>query len=41
VTSVDGRQIGDGRPGMVTRRLRELYWAAHDDARYATPVGYD
>lgn len=41
VISVDGRQIGDGRPGMVTRRLRELYWAAHDDARYATPVDYD
>ena len=22
---VDGRQIGDGRPGPTARRLRELY----------------
>ena len=30
VTSVDGAQIGDGRPGPVTMRLRELYLAALD-----------
>ena len=28
VTSVDGARIGDGRPGPVTMRLRELYLAA-------------
>jgi branched-chain amino acid aminotransferase len=27
VVEVDGRTIGDGRPGPVTRRLRELYRA--------------
>jgi len=25
VTSIDGREIGDGEPGSVTRKLRELY----------------
>lgn len=25
VTQIDGKRIGDGRPGAVTRRLRELY----------------
>jgi branched-chain amino acid aminotransferase len=25
VTRVDGRVIGDGRPGPVTRRLSELF----------------
>ena len=27
VVEIDGRAIGDGRPGPVTRRLRELYLA--------------
>ena len=27
VTRVDGRPIGDGKPGPVTRRLRELFMA--------------
>jgi branched-chain amino acid aminotransferase len=40
VASVDGRDIGDGRPGPLTTRLSELYWAAHDDPRYTTPVDY-
>lgn len=40
VTRVDGSAIGDGRPGSLTRRLRDAYWAAHDDPRYATPVQY-
>lgn len=25
VTEIDGRPVGEGRPGPVTRRLRELY----------------
>lgn len=25
VVSIDGRAVGDGRPGPLTRRLRELY----------------
>jgi branched-chain amino acid aminotransferase len=40
VCEVDGRPIGDGRPGPVTGRIRELYWAMHDDPAWATPVQY-
>lgn len=37
VTTVDGRTIGDGRPGPVTAHLRELYRAAVE-ADVATPA---
>lgn len=40
VSSVDGAPVGDGRPGPVTRGLRDRYWQLHDDPRYATPVEY-
>jgi branched-subunit amino acid aminotransferase/4-amino-4-deoxychorismate lyase len=36
VTRVDGRTVGDGRPGPVTRRLHELFeQAADEEARQA------
>jgi branched-chain amino acid aminotransferase len=31
VTSIDGRRVGAGAPGRLTRRLRELYRALTDD----------
>ncbi len=40
VARIDGRPVGDGRPGPVTGQLREAYWAAHEDPRYTTPVDY-
>ena len=40
ITSLDGRPVGDGSVGRLTRRLRDLYWAAHEDPRYITPVDY-
>jgi len=40
ITRVDGRVLGDGRPGPLTRRLRERYWEWHALERYATPVEY-
>jgi branched-chain amino acid aminotransferase len=40
ITSLDGRPIGDGTAGPVTRRIRDLYWAAHSDPRYTTPIEY-
>jgi branched-chain amino acid aminotransferase len=40
VATLDGRPVGDGRPGPVTTALRDRYWAAHDDSRYRTPVEY-
>ncbi len=41
VTMVDGKAVGDGKPGPVTSRLREAYWELHRDPRFATPVRYD
>jgi branched-chain amino acid aminotransferase len=40
VTTIDGRQLGDGAPGPITTQLRSAYWEAHDDPRWTTPVDY-
>ena len=40
VTMVDQRPIGDGRPGPVTRRLVETYWAWHADPAYSQTIDY-
>lgn len=40
VTTLDGRPLGDGSPGPLTTRLRQLYWDAHADPRHATQVRY-
>lgn len=40
ITSLDGAPVGDGNVGPVTRQLRDLYWACHDDPKYTTPVEY-
>ena len=41
VRSVDRTPIGDGTPGPVTMRIREMYWKLHEDPAYSTPVRYD
>ena len=41
VKSLDGRPVGDGAPGPVTRRLKQMYWALHENPDYSTPVNYD
>ena len=41
VRSVDGRPVGDGAPGPVTVRLKDMYWKLHDDPAYTTPVHYE
>jgi branched-chain amino acid aminotransferase len=38
ITRLDGEPVGDGGVGPVTRRLRELYWAAHREGPFLTPV---
>ncbi len=38
VVTVDGKAIGDGTPGPVTSRLRQLYWKKHADPAWSTPV---
>jgi branched-chain amino acid aminotransferase len=40
ITSLDGEPVADGAVGPVTRKLRDLYWAAHEDPRYIAPVDY-
>ena len=40
VRSIDGRLLGDGQPGPVTTRLKDMYWRLHDDPAYTTPVDY-
>jgi hypothetical protein len=33
--------LGDGRPGPVTLRLRDAYWALHEDPGFSFSVRYD
>lgn len=40
VTRVDGRPVGNGQPGPVTLRLRDLYWSRREAGWHATPVDY-
>jgi branched-chain amino acid aminotransferase len=40
ITRVDGKPVGDGRPGPVTRRLDDLYWRRREAGWLATPVDY-
>jgi branched-chain amino acid aminotransferase len=41
VRSIDKAAVGDGAPGPVTMRLREMYWKLHEDPVYSTPVRYE
>lgn len=40
VTRLDGRPVGDGAVGPITRRIKQRYWDKHDDPTWSTPVGY-
>lgn len=40
VTIIDGEPVGAGSPGPLTARLRDRYWASHQDPQYSTPVRY-
>jgi branched-chain amino acid aminotransferase len=40
VSRLDGAPIGDGAPGPLALRLRQMYWDAHDDPKYVTPIDY-
>jgi branched-chain amino acid aminotransferase len=41
VRSIDTTPVGDGGPGPVTLRLKELYWELHDAPALTTPVNYE
>ena len=40
VTTVDGKTMGDGKPGPLTTHLRELYWSKKEAGWHGTPVDY-
>lgn len=40
VTRIDARILGNGRPGPLSMRIRELYWRKHEQGWHATAVDY-
>lgn len=40
VTVIDGAPVADGKVGPITRRLKDLYWARHEDPAWSSPVHY-
>ncbi|MCU4162223.1 aminotransferase class IV [Acidiphilium sp. AL] len=40
VTTLDGKTVGDGQPGPLTRRLHDFYWQRHDELLLSTPIDY-
>jgi branched-chain amino acid aminotransferase len=40
VTRIDHRPVGDGEPGPVTTRLKNLYWQRHDEGWQGTAIDY-
>jgi branched-chain amino acid aminotransferase len=40
VTTINGKPVGDGKPGPVTTLIQKRYWEAHDEKPWATAVDY-
>lgn len=40
VTTVNGKPVGDGKPGKITTLIQNRYWEAHDEKPWATAVDY-
>ncbi|UYN97290.1 MAG: aminotransferase class IV [Enhydrobacter sp.] len=40
VARYEGRAVGDGAPGAITKRLNELYWQRHESGPDLTPIDY-
>jgi branched-chain amino acid aminotransferase len=38
VTSIEGKPVGDGRPGSLTQRIVDEYWRKHKDPSWTTEV---
>ena len=38
LVEIDGRPIGDGKPGPVCQRIHGLYWALRESGRDGTPI---
>jgi len=41
IVEIDGRAIGDGKPGPVSQRIHGLYWALRESGRDGTPIFAD
>jgi branched-chain amino acid aminotransferase len=40
VTRIAGESVGDGRPGALTAKLNDAYWALHDDPGFIVAIEY-
>ena len=40
VSRLDNVPVGDGSPGPLALRLRQMYWDAHESGKYVTPIDY-
>ncbi len=40
VTRIADQPVGDGRPGALTAKLIDAYWALHDDPEYSVVIDY-
>jgi len=40
VTRISEQVVGDGRPGALTAKLNNAYWALHDDPDYSVAIDY-
>ena len=40
VTRIAGQPVGDGRPGALTAKLNDAYWALHNDPAYSVAIEY-
>ena len=40
VAKVNGRTIGDGKPGKITMLIQKRYWEAHEEGQWVTAVEY-
>jgi branched-chain amino acid aminotransferase len=40
VTRIAGQPVGDGKPGFLTAKLNQAYWALHDDPGFSIAIEY-
>ena len=41
VSRIDGRIMGNDRPGPISTRLKDLFWQKRAEGWHATPVDYE
>ena len=40
IIKIDGQIIGSGKTGPITQKLKDGYWALHNDPRYTSKIDY-